>query len=133
VKYTEQDILEEALEHFDLLLIHRQQAGFEQQIVIDAVCMRLLAGIDTLSRLSDVRLDELFGDDWRQMRGTRNRIAHGYGDLNFTIIASTVDENVPDLIAILRRELGRQIFRPDQFGSHSFTTLIPGASLRWRQ
>jgi uncharacterized protein with HEPN domain len=68
--------------------------------------MRLLAGIDTLARLSDNRLNDLFGDDWRQMRGTRNRIAHGYGDINFSIITSTADENVPHVISILQRELG---------------------------
>jgi uncharacterized protein with HEPN domain len=106
VKYTEQDVFEEALEHLQLLTQHRQRGGFEDQLVVDAICMRLLAAIDTLSRLPDDRRADLFGGNWLAMRGMRNRLAHTYGNINFGIIAATVEENVPQVVAILSRELG---------------------------
>lgn len=106
MKYTEQDIFEEALEHLELLVQHRKRGTFDDQIVVDAICMRLLAAMDTLSRLSNDRRDSLFGNEWHAMRGLRNRLAHGYVDIEITVIASTVDGNVPKVIAILRRELG---------------------------
>jgi uncharacterized protein with HEPN domain len=36
---------------------------------------------------------------WEQMRGMRNRIAHGYDTLNLPIIWSTVTEFVPGLLS----------------------------------
>jgi uncharacterized protein with HEPN domain len=34
---------------------------------------------------------------WRQMRGMRNRMAHGYFDINLDIIWDTVQTSLPDL------------------------------------
>ena len=42
---------------------------------------------------------------WEQMRGMRNRIAHGYDTLNLPVIWSTVTEFVPDLLAAVVAEL----------------------------
>lgn len=106
MKYTEQDTLKKR----SSTSISWSSIGSKAVFVVDAICMRLLAAIDALSRLPSDRLDDLFGDDWRHMRGTWNRIAHGHGDLNFGIIASTVDDNVPQVIAIVRRELENTSF-----------------------
>lgn len=45
--------LRDALHHFTLLVEHAA-GGLDRQIVIDAVCMRLSAGVERL-----VRMDEL--------------------------------------------------------------------------
>ena len=34
---------------------------------------------------------------WRQMRGMRNRMAHGYFDINLDIVWDTVQTSLPDL------------------------------------
>jgi uncharacterized protein with HEPN domain len=34
---------------------------------------------------------------WRQMRGMRNRMAHGYFDVNLEIVWETVQTSLPDL------------------------------------
>jgi uncharacterized protein with HEPN domain len=106
MKYTEDDIFADALEHLNILTQHQHRGGIEDQLIIDAISMRLLAAIDVLSRLPDDRRDALFGDSWHAMRGLRNRIVHGYAEVDPTIIAATMDHNVPQVIAILRRELG---------------------------
>ncbi len=38
---------------------------------------------------------------WRSMRGMRNRIAHGYFDINLNVVWQTVTTALPDLLASL--------------------------------
>lgn len=38
---------------------------------------------------------------WRSMRGMRNRIAHGYFDINLDVVWETVRVALPDLLASL--------------------------------
>ena len=38
---------------------------------------------------------------WRAMRAMRNRIAHGYFDINFNIVWETVETTLPELLARL--------------------------------
>ena len=35
--------------------------------------------------------------EWREMRGMRNRIAHGYYDINLDVVWDTVSTALPDL------------------------------------
>jgi uncharacterized protein with HEPN domain len=39
---------------------------------------------------------------WRSMRGMRNRIAHGYFDINLDVVWETVQTALPDLLRLLR-------------------------------
>ena len=46
---------------------------------------------------------------WRSMRGMRNRIAHGYFDINLDVVWDTVQIALPDLLiqlAAVRRDAG---------------------------
>lgn len=40
---------------------------------------------------------------WRSMRGMRNRIAHGYYDIDLDTVWETISSALPDLIAALER------------------------------
>ena len=37
---------------------------------------------------------------WRNMRGMRNRIAHGYFDINLDLVWDTVQSALPELLAL---------------------------------
>jgi uncharacterized protein with HEPN domain len=39
---------------------------------------------------------------WRSMRGMRNRIAHGYFDINLEVVWATVQTALPELLVQLR-------------------------------
>ena len=41
---------------------------------------------------------------WRNMRGMRNRIAHGYFDINLEVVWQTVQTALPDLLMNLPSE-----------------------------
>lgn len=40
------------------------------------------------------------------VRGMRNRLAHGYGDVDSVLLWNTIDEDLPLFIAELKRRLG---------------------------
>lgn len=42
---------------------------------------------------------------WRQMRGIRNRIVHGYASVDLEIVWKTVLEEFPPLVAVLHQVL----------------------------
>ena len=46
---TRDEILADALEHFDLTLEYAENGDLRSQLTIDAICMRLSAGIEALT------------------------------------------------------------------------------------
>ena len=98
---TTAEIIAEALEHFDIAISHSQR-DLSDQIVIDAVAMRLSAGVEALGALDPDTRTRLLGDQWPRMRGMRNRIAHGYGFIDDTIVRQTVLVNLPTVVDALR-------------------------------
>jgi uncharacterized protein with HEPN domain len=74
--------------------------------VADAVSLRLAAAIESLAQCSDDVRARLFGDDWPLMWATRNRIAHGYAFIDFSIIRATVEDDLPELERVIGEELG---------------------------
>lgn len=98
---TGRETIAEALAH--LSLVERYASGdLEDQLVIDALCMRLSAGIEVLARLDAVTRANMFGDDWPLMWGMRNRIAHGYLLVEPDIVRQTVAIDVPLMLQVLR-------------------------------
>ena len=71
-----------------------QQAVIMNLIVIGEAATRLLN--------SDAQfLDAHPSVPWKQMKGMRNRIAHGYFEINVEIVWETVKLALPELIALL--------------------------------
>lgn len=44
---------------------------------------------------------------WRNMRGMRNRITHGYFDINLEVVWSTVQTSLPELLEKLQSIRGQ--------------------------
>jgi len=101
VSRTAAEIITEALEHFDIAISHSER-DLSDQIVIDAIAMRLSAGVEALGALDpDIRA-HLLGSQWPKMRGMRNRIAHDYGFIDDAIVRQTVLVNLPPVVEALR-------------------------------
>jgi uncharacterized protein with HEPN domain len=78
---------------------------------------------DRMLNLALVRLVEIVGEaanrvskqgqadrpeiPWRQIIGMRNRIIHGYDEVNFDILWAVIHDDLPPLIATLRTMLAR--------------------------
>jgi uncharacterized protein with HEPN domain len=81
---------------------------------------RARADLDTdrMLNLALVRLIEIIGEaanhvsdegqrrfpriPWPQVIGTRNRLIHGYRDIDFNILWDTIQVDLPDLITLLK-------------------------------
>ena len=69
-----------------------------------AVVLNLMVIGETVNRLHDDDADFLARHPalpWGAMRGMRNRIAHGYFDIDMAIVWETVQRELPPLIAQL--------------------------------
>lgn len=91
---TDQERLHDALLHFELALSYGASNPLDQK-AIDATCLRIAAGIDSLHGLSSALRHELFGDTWHLMWGMRNRIAHTYAQVEATVVVATVRNDLP--------------------------------------
>ena len=87
----------EAMEKADFLSDKRtQQAVIMSLIIIGEAATKLMDGYpDFISTHTDI--------PWRSMRGMRNRIAHGYFDINLDVVWETVETALPDLLTQLNR------------------------------
>ena len=101
-----QQMLEEALTLFEVVADYGT-GGPSDQKTIDAICMRLSAGIEALSGLSADEREAQFGDVWSQMWGMRNRIAQGYLLVEPAIVRSTVDRDLPVMVEAVRAAIDR--------------------------
>jgi uncharacterized protein with HEPN domain len=99
-----QDALTDALTHLRLVTDYAH-GDLTSQLTIDAICMRLSAGIEALATIDAPIRDDLFGRQWPQMWGLRNRIAHGYLLINTDILTATLQRDVPDLITTISTAL----------------------------
>ena len=99
-----QELLGEALVHLELANQYASNEDLDQ-LVIDAICMRLSAGIEVLARLDSQVRSKLFGDNWQFMWGMRNRIAHGYLLVDADIVRRTIEIDLRDILRVVRREV----------------------------
>ncbi|MCL2736556.1 MAG: DUF86 domain-containing protein [Propionibacteriaceae bacterium] len=99
-----EEILTDALAHLDTLQTYAKR-DLDDQVVIDAVCMRLSAAIETLAALPPALREQLFGTNWPLMWGMRNRIAHGYMLVDTDIVRKTVQQDIPTIIKRIRSGL----------------------------
>jgi uncharacterized protein with HEPN domain len=100
---TEQEFIEEALFHLNVLESHLERGDLDDPLILDAVTMRLAAAIESLSYLPEDRRRDMFGEDWHAMWSTRNRIAHRYVRLDNDVITRTIERRVTPLVSMLQQ------------------------------
>lgn len=106
MKRTDAQLARESLEHLDMLDQHVAEGSWGAQIVVDAVCLRLAAAIDTASRMTDEGRASAFGESWAEVWAMRNRIVHGYTTVDALIVRATV-ENDRGVIRAALNQLAR--------------------------
>ena len=111
MKRTVDDLLAEALVHFNAATGYADTQETSRQLVVDAIAMRLFAGLEALTRLPDDVTDRLFPGTWPDMRGLRHRIAHGYA-VSLTRVRETVTGELPSVITTIRYELDHSTAAP---------------------
>lgn len=102
---TPDEILRDALAHFETMLAYAEH-DLDDQLVIDAICMRLSSGIEALATLEPNVRDRVFGTDWPLMWGMRNRIAHGYLLVDTAVVRQTLAQDIPGIVDRIHEQVG---------------------------
>lgn len=69
--------------------------------------VRLLEIIgEAAARVSEQTRSELPAIPWLAIAGLRNRLIHGYGDIDFDIVWEVINRDLPDLIVRLSAAVG---------------------------
>lgn len=98
------ELLTEAIAHLQAITQHLARGDMDDDIIADAVSLRLAAAIDAAGRVAPARRSAIFGDEWPLAWATRNRIVHGYAFVNRHIVESTVQRDLPSIESAIRRE-----------------------------
>ena len=100
-------ILSDAQMHLAMAVEYAQH-GLEDQLVMDAVCMRLAAGIEALSYLDESQVQQLVGPLWPMMWSARNRIAQGYMFSESDELRHRIQRALPILLSAVQNSLKSQ-------------------------
>jgi uncharacterized protein with HEPN domain len=63
---------------------------------------------EAASRVSEATRINLSGIAWSSIVGLRNRLIHGYDEVDYDILWKIVDHDLPPLIAVLKAFLGEE-------------------------
>jgi uncharacterized protein with HEPN domain len=112
VKRGDREWIEDAASHLDIVRSHLQTPA-DSQLVLDAAAMRLSAAIDSVAHVADsARAGVIPDQQWRRIKGTRNRIAHEYGFVDRDVLRAILEKDVAafaDQVAQLRAAIeGRE-------------------------
>ena len=85
----------------------RSRGELDHDAVLAAALERFVEIIgEAAGRVSEERKAAVSDIPWRQITGMRNRLVHGYGAVDRDVLWDAVYDDLPNLIAELKRELG---------------------------
>lgn len=74
----------------------------------DSVSMKVFQIGELVNHLSSDYLTQTQNEiDWNQIRGMRNRFAHGYFDMDRKVIFNTAQKDIPKLQEFVKKEIDR--------------------------
>lgn len=89
--------LEDILAAIDAIRAHLTRGELSDSLVFDAVRVRLTEIGEAVKALPAELLAHEPGLPWAQIAGMRDRLAHRYFDTSHSILAATVEHDVPEL------------------------------------
>lgn len=135
--------IDSAKAHLAQLRQHLSRGDVADDILFDAVCMRLSVAIESVGRIDEETRAKEFGRSWAEIWSVRNRIAHGYFYADRSIIESTVDGDLATFEPVARssrrgreeRSASRtgQGCSPASRGRLRRPGSAPGPLIEWRQ
>ena len=83
-----------------------ERSDLETDELLALAIVRLLEILgEAAARISPQTQQSLSGIPWRQIVGMRNRLIHGYFDVDLNIVWSVVQDDIPTLSAVLDKTL----------------------------
>jgi uncharacterized protein with HEPN domain len=99
----------DACEESVQFLEKRQRKDLDTDRMLSLSIVRLLEIIGEAARGVSIQTREKYPDiPWKQMAGIRDRLIHGYFDIDMEIVWKTVKEDIPPLINQLKELMGEE-------------------------
>lgn len=95
--------LDDILAAIDAIRSHVARGGLADGLVFDAVRVRLIEIGEAVKSLDPQLVAGEPGIPWAEVAQMRDLLAHRYFDTSHAIVAATVDNDLPDLEAAVRR------------------------------
>jgi uncharacterized protein with HEPN domain len=86
---------------------HLERGGLEDGLVFDAVRVRLIEIGEAVKDIDPELLATEPSVPWRDIAGMRDHLAHRYFDTAHSILQATVTDELPPLVAAVKRLLQR--------------------------
>ena len=89
---------------------HLERGELSDGLIFDAIRVRLIEIGEAVKALSTSLLASESAVPWEQVAGMRDRLAHRYFDTSHAIVAGTITNDLPELLAAVERmhaRLGR--------------------------
>lgn len=84
----------------------RHDLDVNRMLVLAATRLLEIVG-EAASRLTEDDRLRLSGVPWKEIIGLRNRLIHGYDNIDHDILWATLTEDIPALVEILKRDARR--------------------------
>ena len=80
-----------------------QDELYRNEILLDSMLFRLIQISENANKLSDEYKDEHNNIPWTAIYGLRNRIVHDYGNVDMEIVYSTLKDDIPELLEMIKK------------------------------
>ena len=97
MSYRERQRLSDIQAAIDAIRSHLRRGDLSDDLIFDAVRIRLLEIGEAVKALPADLLDTQPSIPWRQIARMRDHLAHRYFDTAHSILQATVDDDLPDL------------------------------------
>lgn len=87
---------------------HMSRGGLDDGLVFDAVRVRLIEIGEAVRAIDPAVLAQEPGIPWVDVAGMRNHLAHRYFDTAHSVVAATLADDLPPLVAAVSRLLQRR-------------------------
>jgi uncharacterized protein with HEPN domain len=72
------------------------------ELLLDSMMFRMIQISENAKKLSEAYKSKMCHIPWNAMYGLRNRIVHDYGAVDLEIVYTTLKEDIPELLSILK-------------------------------
>jgi uncharacterized protein with HEPN domain len=105
VSRRDEQRLHDVLAAADAITAHLRRGGLDDGLVFDAVRVRLIEIGEAVKAIDPSLLASEPGVPWTDVAAMRNHLAHRYFDTAHAIVQATVNDDLPPLVAAVRRLL----------------------------
>jgi uncharacterized protein with HEPN domain len=105
VSRRDRERLEDVLVATAAITVHMGRGSLDDGLVFDAVRVRLIEIGEAVKGIAPELLAEEPAIPWNDVAGMRDQLAHRYFDTAHSIVAATVDHDLPPLVAAVQRLL----------------------------